>query len=188
MFALMPVPGDVDLVVAAELMEAGHTVVRGFVTPGRTVVVASSHRVYGITEKSAMGDGIADSNAVLSALRSRSRRLICFDMETLADSHKSVISSVLFGRSLLAARCRSRKRATKLPSPHLESRSRATWRVLRRGSSRPQKVRRRQRWRRHPRVRPRRSDVRSMHVSGSSFRPTCTGFCSTACDASRLPG
>jgi indolepyruvate ferredoxin oxidoreductase, beta subunit len=96
-FALMPVPGDVDLVVAAELMEAGRTVVRGLVTPERTTVVASSHRVYGITEKSAMGDGIADSNAVLSALNARARRLICFDMEAVADEHKSVISSVLFG-------------------------------------------------------------------------------------------
>ena len=96
-FALMPVPGDVDLVVAAELMEAGRTVVRGLVTPERTTVVASSHRVYGITEKSAMGNGIADSNAVLSALNARARRLICFDMEAVADEQKSVISSVLFG-------------------------------------------------------------------------------------------
>lgn len=96
-FALMPVPGDVDLVVAAELMEAGRTVVRGLVTQDRTTVVASSHRVYGITEKSALGNGIADSNAVLSALNSQARRVICFDMEAAADEHKSVISSVLFG-------------------------------------------------------------------------------------------
>jgi indolepyruvate ferredoxin oxidoreductase beta subunit len=102
-FALMPVPGDVDLVVAAELMEAGRTVVRGLVTPERTTVVASSHRVYGITEKSAMGDGIVDANAVLSALNARARRLICFDMEAAADRHKSVISSVLFGAVAAAA-------------------------------------------------------------------------------------
>jgi indolepyruvate ferredoxin oxidoreductase beta subunit len=102
-FALMPVPGDVDLVVAAELMEAGRTVVRGLVTPERTTVVASSHRVYGITEKSAMGDGIVDANAVLSALNARARRLICFDMEAVADQHNSVISSVLFGAIAAAA-------------------------------------------------------------------------------------
>lgn len=95
--ALMPFPGDVDVVVAAELMEAGRTVVRGLVTPERTTLVASSHRIYGITEKSAMGDGIVDSNAVLAALHSQSRRLICFDMEAVADANKSVISSVLFG-------------------------------------------------------------------------------------------
>ena len=95
--ALMAVPGDVDLVVAAELMEAGRAVVRGLVTPGRTTAVVSTHRIYGITEKSAMGDGIADANAVVAALESRSKRLISFDMQALADEHGSVISSVLFG-------------------------------------------------------------------------------------------
>jgi len=96
-FALMPVPGDVDVVIAAELMEAGRAVVRGLVTPDRTTLVASSHRVYGITEKSALGDGIADANAVLAALRSEARRLVCFDMEATCARTDSVISSVLFG-------------------------------------------------------------------------------------------
>jgi indolepyruvate ferredoxin oxidoreductase, beta subunit len=95
--ALMAVPGDVDLVVAAELMEAGRAVARGLVTPDRTTTVASTHRIYGITEKSAMGDGIVDANAVFAALESRSKRLISFDMQALADEHGSVISSVLFG-------------------------------------------------------------------------------------------
>jgi indolepyruvate ferredoxin oxidoreductase, beta subunit len=95
--ALMAAPGDVDLVVAAELMEAGRAVVRGLVTPDRTTTVASTHRIYGITEKSAMGDGIVNANAVFAALESRSKRLISFDMQALADEHGSVISSVLFG-------------------------------------------------------------------------------------------
>jgi indolepyruvate ferredoxin oxidoreductase beta subunit len=96
-FALMPVPGDVDVVVAAELMEAGRAVVRGLVTPDQTTLIASSHRVYGITEKSALGDGIADANAVLAALRSEARRLVCFDMDAKCAETGSVISSVLFG-------------------------------------------------------------------------------------------
>jgi indolepyruvate ferredoxin oxidoreductase beta subunit len=95
--ALMAVPGDVDLVVAAELMEAGRAVARGLVTPDRTTTVASTHRIYGITEKSAMGDGVVDANAVFAALQARSKRLISFDMQALADEHNSVISSVLFG-------------------------------------------------------------------------------------------
>jgi indolepyruvate ferredoxin oxidoreductase beta subunit len=96
-FALMPVPGDVDLVIAAELMEAGRAVLRGLVSADRTTLVASSHRVYGISEKSALGDGIADSDAVLAALKSESRRLVCFDMDAIAAETGSVISSVLFG-------------------------------------------------------------------------------------------
>ena len=97
MLALMPVSGDVDLVVAAELIEAGRAVVRGIVTPERTTVVASTHRIYGITEKSAMGDGIVDGNAVFAALHARSKRFISFDMQALAEEHRSVISSTLFG-------------------------------------------------------------------------------------------
>jgi indolepyruvate ferredoxin oxidoreductase beta subunit len=96
-FALMPVPGDVDVVVAAELMEAGRAAVRGFVTPDRTTVVASTHRVYGITEKSALGDGIADSTAVLAALKSEARRVVSLDMDAICAATGSVISSVLFG-------------------------------------------------------------------------------------------
>ena len=96
-FALMPVPGDVDLVVAAELMEAGRAVVRGLVTPDRTTTVASTHRIYGITEKSALGDGIVDAKAVFAALEARSKRLISFDMQAVADEQNSVISSILFG-------------------------------------------------------------------------------------------
>jgi indolepyruvate ferredoxin oxidoreductase beta subunit len=96
-FALMPVPGDVDVVIAAELIEAGRALVRGLVTPERTTLVASSHRVYGITEKSALGDGIADANAVLAAARSEARRVVCFDMDAAATETGSIISSVLFG-------------------------------------------------------------------------------------------
>jgi len=53
-FALMPLPGDVDVVLASELMECGRAVQRGLVTPDRTTLVASTHRVYSIAEKTAM--------------------------------------------------------------------------------------------------------------------------------------
>jgi indolepyruvate ferredoxin oxidoreductase beta subunit len=95
--ALMPVPGDVDVVVAPELMEAGRAVARGLVTPDRTTLIASSHRVYGITEKSAAVDGIADPRPVLAALRSEARRLVLFDMERACAETGSVVSSVLCG-------------------------------------------------------------------------------------------
>ncbi len=54
--SLMPAPGDVDIVLAAELMEAGRAIQRGFVTPDRTTLVTSTHRVYAMTEKIALGD------------------------------------------------------------------------------------------------------------------------------------
>ena len=54
--ALMPIPGHVDLLIAAELVESGRAVLRGLVTPDRTTVVASSHREYSVAEKAALGD------------------------------------------------------------------------------------------------------------------------------------
>jgi indolepyruvate ferredoxin oxidoreductase beta subunit len=95
--ALMPVPGDVDVAIGAELMEAGRAILRGFVTPDRTTLIASTHRVYGITEKSAMGDGVADGNAVLNAAHASARYTLAFDMQELADKCGAGISSVLLG-------------------------------------------------------------------------------------------
>lgn len=94
--ALMPVPGDVDVVIASELIEAGRAVLRGLVTT-QTVVVASTHRVYTIGEKSALGDGAIDPRPVLQAVRDRSRAFFGFDMQVAADATGSVISSVMLG-------------------------------------------------------------------------------------------
>ena len=95
--ALMPQPGDVDLVVASELMEAGRAVQRGLVTRDRTTLVTSTHRVFTIGEKSALGDGLADSDTVLEVARATAQRLVAVDMEALARKHRSVISSVVLG-------------------------------------------------------------------------------------------
>lgn len=95
--AMMPTPGDVDLVLAAELMEGGRAIQRGLVTPDRTTLIASSHRSYAISEKSAPGNGIADPNDVLDAGRTAARRFYCLDLQALADQARSVISASLFG-------------------------------------------------------------------------------------------
>src|SRR5699024_11171518 len=95
--ALMPAPGDVDVVIAAELMEAGRSVHRGWVTPQRTTLIASTHRVYSIGEKSALGDGILDDDAVIKAGQEAASEFIYFDMAKVAEAHGSVISSTLFG-------------------------------------------------------------------------------------------
>lgn len=95
--ALMPVPGDVDIVVASELMEAARAVERGFVTPDRTLLIASTHRVFAMTEKIALADGRADAAALLAACREAARELLAFDMDALAEATGSVLSAVLFG-------------------------------------------------------------------------------------------
>lgn len=95
--ALMPIPGEVDLLIAAELAEAGRAVLRGLVTADRTTVVASSHREYAIAEKAALGDGIADGAKILAGVEQAARRCVMFDMAEKAASSGSVISSVLLG-------------------------------------------------------------------------------------------
>jgi indolepyruvate ferredoxin oxidoreductase, beta subunit len=94
---LTPMPGDVDIVIASELMEAGRAVQRGLVTPDRTTFIVSTNRVYSMTEKIALADGRVDSAALLEACRASAQRLIHADMAQLAEATGSVISSVLFG-------------------------------------------------------------------------------------------
>jgi indolepyruvate ferredoxin oxidoreductase beta subunit len=95
-FALMPNPGDVDVVIASEIMEAGRAMQRGLVT-GRTTLIASSHRIYAIQEKSHMGDGRVDSVRVRALARRHAKRYIEFDMQAMADANGSVISAAMLG-------------------------------------------------------------------------------------------
>jgi indolepyruvate ferredoxin oxidoreductase beta subunit len=95
--ALMPVTGDVDCVIASELVEAGRAIQRGLVDHEKTTLIASSHRSYSIVEKSAMGQGAADSAGLLELIPSQAKRVILFDMEAVAEQHHSVISSVMLG-------------------------------------------------------------------------------------------
>ncbi|WP_339765383.1 indolepyruvate oxidoreductase subunit beta family protein [uncultured Hoeflea sp.] len=96
-FSLMPAAGDVDILVAAEMMEAGRAIMRGFVTPDRTTLIASSHRALAVSEKMVPGDGIADSEEVIAAAEIAAQRFIAFDMEKMAVDAGSMISASLFG-------------------------------------------------------------------------------------------
>ena len=96
-FSLMPAAGDVDILIAAELMEAGRAIIRGFVTPDRTTLIASTHRMLAVSEKTVPGDGIANAAQVLAAADIAARRVIAADFDTLALAQGSVISASLFG-------------------------------------------------------------------------------------------
>jgi indolepyruvate ferredoxin oxidoreductase beta subunit len=96
-FALAPAEGDVDILIAAELMEAGRAILRGFVTPGRTTLIASTHRALATAEKIVPGSGLADPAEVRKAAAEHAREVIAFDMEAMAQAAGSVISASLFG-------------------------------------------------------------------------------------------
>ncbi|HMN74197.1 MAG TPA: indolepyruvate oxidoreductase subunit beta family protein [Rhodoblastus sp.] len=95
--SLMPTPGDVDVVMAAEFMEAGRSILRGLVTPDKTILIASDHRAFATVEKIAPGEAIADSSVVAQAIGVVAKREIVFDMNALAAQHGSMISAAMFG-------------------------------------------------------------------------------------------
>jgi indolepyruvate ferredoxin oxidoreductase beta subunit len=96
-FALSPAQGDVDVLIAAELMEAGRAIMRGFVTPERTTLIASSHRIAAVSEKIQPGDGRASSEKVREAAEAASKRFVAFDMEKIAVDNGTMISASLLG-------------------------------------------------------------------------------------------
>ena len=95
--SLNPAPGQVDILVATELLEAARMVQAGFVTPGRTSVIAADRRVYATDEKVAMGDGRFDPEQLRSAIRTFSRRLVLDDIALVAEQSGSQINVVLLG-------------------------------------------------------------------------------------------
>jgi indolepyruvate ferredoxin oxidoreductase, beta subunit len=95
--SLTPSPGNVDVMVASELLEAGRAMQNGYVTPERTTLVASSHRIYATIEKMQMADGRFPEERVLGAARELARRAVLFDMRRVAEENGTVINAVLFG-------------------------------------------------------------------------------------------
>lgn len=96
-FSLMPAAGDVDIMITAEMMEAGRSILRGFVTPDRTTLITSTHRALAVSEKMVPGDGIASSAEVMAAAEIAARRFIAADFDALAIRNGSVISASMFG-------------------------------------------------------------------------------------------
>lgn len=95
--SLFPTPGEVDVVIASELMEAGRSIQRGFVTPDRTTLIASTNRVYSMTERITPGDGRVDSALILDGAQAASKVFVGADFMEIAVAERSVISSALFG-------------------------------------------------------------------------------------------
>lgn len=95
--ALAPGVGDVDVIVASELMEAGRAIANGFVTSDRTTLVSSTHRVYLTTEKMAMGDGRYDSDRLRQAIDANARQHLLFDMESVSRESGAMINAVMLG-------------------------------------------------------------------------------------------
>src|SRR5260370_21408700 len=87
----MPVPGEVDIVIGAELMEAGRAIQRGLVSPDRTTLIASAHRAYAVVEEAVPGHGAGDPVKVYEAARAASKHFLAFDMAGSAPDAEGVV-------------------------------------------------------------------------------------------------
>ena len=99
--ALSPIPGEVDIMAASELLEAGRAIQSGLVTPEQTFLISSTHRVYTTAEKMKPDDGRFDVADLLRAARNRSRENLLLDLEGIARESGAHMNSVLLG--LIAA-------------------------------------------------------------------------------------
>jgi len=95
--ALTPGIGDIDVVIASEHMEAGRAIASGFVTPDRTLLIASTSRFYVMNEKIAMGDGRYDQKRLSDAIESNAQRNIALDMDALAKANGAMVNAVMLG-------------------------------------------------------------------------------------------
>lgn len=95
--ALTPGISDIDIVMASEFMEAGRAIANGFVTPDRTLLIASSSRFYVMDEKIAMGDGRYDHKRLADAVAGNARATIVFDMSATARVSGSIVNAVMLG-------------------------------------------------------------------------------------------
>ena len=69
----------------------------GFVTPERTTLIASTHRIYTVDEKIALGDGRYDSERILTTANALAKRAILADFHKIAANTGAMINAALFG-------------------------------------------------------------------------------------------
>ena len=86
--ALYPGIGDIDIMLASEFAEAGRAISNGFITPDRTHLIASTHRVYAIGERSNMADGRYDIERLYTAVHERSKHSYLADFRLIAEKTK----------------------------------------------------------------------------------------------------
>jgi indolepyruvate ferredoxin oxidoreductase, beta subunit len=96
-FCLFPVPGALDVLLAPELLEVGRAIEAGFASPSRTTIIASTHRLYSIHEKTPPSAAVYPSERILAAARAFSRRFVGFDALAVAREHGTEVNAVLLG-------------------------------------------------------------------------------------------
>ena len=96
-FSLNPVPGALDALLSSELLETARQVSLGLVSPDRTRVFSSSGRSLTTQERISMGDGRADSAALLQLIQQQAKEAQVWDFSAMAKAHGTMVSAVMLG-------------------------------------------------------------------------------------------
>ncbi|MBI4587971.1 MAG: indolepyruvate oxidoreductase subunit beta family protein, partial [Candidatus Rokubacteria bacterium] len=104
-FSQHPVPGEVDVIIAQEFLELARILQQGYGS-SRTRIVASTHRVYTVGEKTAAWDGPVPTEPLSAAARSLSDEFIGFDAVALAQ--RNGLDELAVNAILLGALCASK--------------------------------------------------------------------------------
>ncbi|SVD32328.1 uncharacterized protein METZ01_LOCUS385182, partial [marine metagenome] len=94
---LTPGPGEIDLMIASELLEAGRAMQNGFISPNRTSLIASTHRFYSVAEKTVTADGRYQAESIIRAAEELAQKSLLRDYRLLAEQSGSIINAVLVG-------------------------------------------------------------------------------------------
>jgi indolepyruvate ferredoxin oxidoreductase beta subunit len=95
--ALYPCPGEVDVVVATEAVEAARAVENAFVSPERTLLIHSTHRIYAIGEKIGPEGSMRDGAELAAIAEKFAHSVIAGDLQQVADEAGSIVNAVLLG-------------------------------------------------------------------------------------------
>ena len=94
---LTPGPGEIDLMIASELLEAGRAMQNGFISPDRTTLIASTHRLYSVAEKTVAADGRYQADTIINAAEQMAGACLLRDYRKLSEASGSIINAVLLG-------------------------------------------------------------------------------------------
>jgi indolepyruvate ferredoxin oxidoreductase beta subunit len=95
--ALNAAPGEVDVMIASELLETVRAIQAGYVSADRTVLIASKSRVFTVDEKSAMGDGRLDPDRLEAVARKFAKQALIVDFAAIAAAEQCQPNAVLLG-------------------------------------------------------------------------------------------
>ena len=94
---LTPGPGEIYLMIASELLEAGRAMQNGFISPDRTTLIASTHRLYSVAEKTVAADGRYQADTIINAAEQMAGACLLRDYRKLSEASGSIINAVLLG-------------------------------------------------------------------------------------------